>query len=111
MVLKNVITTEELFKMEPQFFPDKVKFCLDMKRKTVAVNCEMHTDMEYELFDDGSDMRDIFGGNIIKSPVSVEWEAHPNIARNRERGIGMGRLITDEDIKQQLLDILTHWIR
>ena len=111
MILRNIITVEELFKMEPQFFPDKVKFCLDLKRKVVSVLLEMHTDMEYELYDDGSDMSDIFGGNIMKSPVSVVWEGHPNIERNRELSIGSGRLITDDKTKDLLMEVLTYWIR
>ncbi len=111
MILRDIISVEELFSSEPQYFPDKVKFCLDVKRKVVAVLGEMHTDMEYELYDDGSEMTDIYGGNIMKSPVSVEWEAHPNIDRNRELSIGAGRLITDEAMKEKLLGILTYWIR
>ncbi len=111
MVLKEIISVEELFQMEPQCFPDKVKFCLDLKRRVVSVLEEMHTDMEYELYDDGSEMTDIYGGNIMKNPVSVIWEAHPNIERNRELGIGSGRLITDENIKDQLMEVLTYWIR
>ena len=111
MILKNIISIQELFQLEPQYFPDKVKFCMDIKRGVVAVGSEMHSDMEYELFDDGSDMKDIYGGNIMKNPVSVSWEAHPNISRNRELGIGSGRFITDDEKKQQLLEVLSYWIR
>ena len=67
--------------------------------------------MEYELYDDGSDMKDIFGGNIMKKPVSVVWEGHANIERNRERDIGSGRLITDESTRDKLLKIVFYWIR
>ena len=111
MILRKVINVEELFQMEPQYFPDKVKFCLDIKREVVSVLEEMHTDMEYELLDDGSDVKDIYGGNIMKNPVSVVWEAHPNIDRNRELAIGSGRLITDDAVKDKLMTILMHWIR
>ena len=111
MILKDIISIQDVFDMEPQYFPDKVKFCLDLKRKVVAIGREMHTDMEYELIDDGSDDKDIFGGNILKSPVSVAWEAHPNIDRNRERSIGSGRFITDENTKDELLAVISYWIR
>ena len=111
MILTEITSIDDLFKIEPQFFPDKVKFCLDIRRKVVAVNLEMHTDLEYELYDNGSGMEDIYGGNIIKDPISVVWEGHPNISRNRELGIGSGRLITDEAKKDELLDVLKYWIR
>ena len=111
MVLKEIITVDELFRTEPQFFPDKVKFCLDRETGVVAVCREMHTDLEIELYDNGSDQKNIFGGNILKNPVSVEWEAHPNIERNRELGTGTGRLLTDDALKDELLDLLKKWIR
>lgn len=111
MILKEIISVDDLFKLEPQYYPDMIKFCLDSERRVVAVGREMHTDMEYELYDDGSDMNHIFGGNIMKDPVAVVWESHPNIDRNRELGIGAGRLITDETTKNKLLDVLKYWIR
>ena len=111
MLLRDIVSVNDLFTMQPQYFPDKVKFCLDIERRVVAVGEEMHTDMEYELYDDGSDDKNIFGGNILKNPVSVEWEAHPNIARNRELCIGTGRIITDEETSDRLREILSYWIR
>ena len=111
MILRETITVDELSGIEPMYFPDKIKFCIDRRRGVVAIGREMHAEMELELYDDGSDDHDIFGGNILLEPLSVEWEAHANIARNRELGIGSGRLLIDEDIKADLLEILTHWIR
>ncbi|MBR5971010.1 MAG: hypothetical protein IK016_11820 [Lachnospiraceae bacterium] len=67
MVLKEIITVDELFRTEPQFFPDKVKFCLDRETGVVAV-C-------------------------------------------RELGTGTGRLLTDDALKDELLDLLKKWIR
>ena len=49
MILKEPIDLEQLWEMEPQYFPNMMKFCLDRKRRVVAVNEEMHNDLEYEL--------------------------------------------------------------
>lgn len=62
-------------------------------------------------YDNGSDFEDIYGGNIMKDPVEVIWEAHPNIERNRTLGIGRGREITDEKTADELFEILKEWIR
>ena len=77
----------------------------------VAIDGDMHIDLENELYDNGSENGDIFGGNIMKDPIEVVWEAHPNIERNRTLGIGRGREITDQKTKDELFDILKTWIR
>ena len=111
MILKEPIELKQLWEMEPQYFPNMMKFCLDRKRRVVAVNEEMHNDLEYELYDDGSDDHDIFGGNIMKAPVSVVWTAHPNINRNKELGIGAGRELTDQAVIDELFEILKEYIK
>ena len=87
-----------------------VKFCIDRKKKLVAIDGDMHIDLENELYDNGSDSCDIYGGNIMKNPVEVVWEAHPNIDRNKELGIGRGRELTDQRTIDELFDILKSWI-
>ncbi len=75
----------------------------------------VHIEMEYELYDDGSNPRDVFGGDIIiddrdNLKTHIVWEAHPNIEQNRLLGIGRGRLLSDEKITDELKDILVEWI-
>ncbi len=111
MILREPIDIDKLWKLEPHYFPDMVKFCIDRKRRVVAVNEEMHIDLEHELYDDGSSDSDIYGGNILKDPVAVIWEAHPNISRNKELGIGTGRTLTDQPTIDDLFEILKIYIR
>lgn len=96
-------------------YQDRVKFCVDRKRRTVAADSSFHIEMEYELMDQGSEPEDIFGGDIIiddydSMKTHIVWEAHPNIEQNRRLGIGRGRPLTDEKIIDELTDILTSWI-
>ena len=111
MIIKEITQLDDIWKNHNHYYDDMVKFCLDRKRKVVAIDADMHIDLEYELYDDGSDDKDIFGGNIMKDPVEVVWESHPNIGRNKELGIGRGRELTDQSIIDELFDILKMWIR
>lgn len=111
MIINEIVTIEEVKRKFTSYFPERVKFCIDRKRKKIALGEEMHHDMEYELYDDGSDDRDIFGGDLYIDPISIKWESHPNIARNMELGIGTGRLLTDITIIDELTEILKSWIK
>ena len=111
MIITDILDLNEIWDSHNHFYDDMVKFCVDRKRKVVAIDADMHIDLENELYDDGSNPEDIFGGNIMRDPVEVIWEAHPNIERNRSLGIGRGREITDPDTVDELFSVLKTWIR
>ena len=112
MIPQNEVFIDDLKKNGNSFFPDMIKFCIDIKRRVICIDGEMHIDMEHELYDDGSKYEDIYGGNIMIdcNPPRIEWEAHPNIERNRTLG-GHGRIITDEKTIAELNEILCQWVK
>lgn len=113
MILKEKITEKELIRDYNHYAESMIKFCIDRKRRIIAIDREMHIDMEHELYDDSSEYADIFGGNFIIEDdkiIEIEWEAHPNIERNRQLQIGAGRRITDQHVIDDLSGIITEWI-
>ena len=80
-------------------------------KEKILLDEQYHVDMEGELINNGSRDENIFGGDIVFIPeIEIVWEAHPNINRNMQLGIGRGRLLSDESVRQELLDILKSWI-
>jgi len=112
MILREKTDIEDLINNGNRFYPDMIKFCIDIKRRVVCIDDDMHVDMEHILYDDGSEYEDIYGGNIMIDcdPYEVIWEAHPNIERNRVLG-GAGRIITDQATIDRLSEILYEWVK
>ncbi len=113
MILKEKTSFSELMCKGNRDYEDRVKFCIDRKKRTISIDKSFHIEMEYELMDNGSELTDIYGGDIVRSEVgSVElvWEAHPNIERNRMDGTGIGREITDKNLIEELTEILREWV-
>ena len=112
MSIEELIDLDDNWANHNHYFDDMVKFCLDRKRRVMALDREMHIEMEHELYDDGSDYKDIFGGDILTdaNEIQIIWEAHPNIERNRDLGIGAGRELTDQAIIEELTEIVREWI-
>lgn len=50
MILREKIDIEKLINNSNNYYPDRIKFCIDRKRKVVSVDEEYHIDMENELF-------------------------------------------------------------
>ncbi|MBR1478442.1 MAG: hypothetical protein IJ608_10840 [Lachnospiraceae bacterium] len=111
MILTEPIELEKLKEISKGFYPDRIKFCIDRIQKKVAIDEEMHIDMEWELIDAGANQNDIFGGDILLDPISVIWESHPNIERNRILHTGYGRKLEDEKLIDELFEILKYWVR
>lgn len=84
MIIKEAIGLNDIWDNHNHYYEDMVKFCVDRKRKVVAIDADMHIDLEYELYDDGSDDR---------------------------LGIGCGRELSDPDIIDELSEILKEWIK
>ena len=112
MILHEIVLLSDIEESGNRYFPDIVKFCIDIKRRIVCIDEEMHIDMEHMLYDDGSDYNDIYGGNIIidEDVPRIVWEAHPNIERNKRLG-GQGRLLSDPDTIEKLKEILVSWVK
>ena len=65
MVLKEKASLKDLIENGNRNYSDRIKFCIDRKRRVVAIDSSFHIEMEYELYDDGSNPSDIFGGDIV----------------------------------------------
>lgn len=111
MVLTKRISFEELLSMKPRYFDDMVKIVVDRKNKTMAVSAEMHHDLMYELLDNGSEEKDLWGANIFEDKKIV-WESMLNIKRNMfDTNDGTrGRLVKDPIIIDELNEIIFRWI-
>ena len=111
MILRQRLSIDEIRLMQPQCFEDMVKIVIDAKRELVAVNLEMHSDLGIELYDDGSDKKDLFGANILYEDHSIEWSSTLNVRQNRRiQNETYGRVITDEPTINMLTDIVNKWI-
>ena len=110
MILQKKTELSELQNTEPCYFEDMVKIVIDRKRRLVAAQAEMHSDLQIELYDDGSEDKSLYGANIYWDG-SIEWTSTINVARNKELQKGtFGREIKDEETIQELTDIVNEWI-
>ncbi len=52
MIIKEPISLNDIWTDHNHYYDDMVKFCLDRKRRVVAIDADMHSDLENELYDD-----------------------------------------------------------
>ena len=95
-------------KTAENFFCDMVKAVVDVKRGLIAIDAELHADLEVLLLENGSEQENLWGINLwIDDSEFIEYDSMINIRprqNNRSRGV------EDEGIQAQIRDIVDRWI-
>ena len=92
-IIKDTLTLDELKKMAARMFGDMVKAVVDTDREIIALDAELHSDLEALLLDDGSRQRNLWGINLypeIQGDEFVEFDSMINMRPsqgNRSRGL------------------------
>ncbi|UCF67683.1 MAG: hypothetical protein JSV80_18325 [Acidobacteriota bacterium] len=87
------ISLDQLRRMSEELFGDLVKAVVDVERRIMVVDAELHADQEAELLSTGSRQQDLWGINIYPDLPEGEWlefdsmiNVRPSVG-NRSRGV------------------------
>lgn len=101
------ISVNELAEMAAKMYDNLVKADVDVARKIVIVDMEMHADGEMELLEDGSDQENLWEINLYPEHFGtddfIEFDSLINL---KPRQNNMTRGVEDEAIQQQIRDII-----
>lgn len=102
------ITIAELTQMAQKMYGGIVKGVVDIKKKLLVLDAEMHADEEQLLLEKGSKQEDLWGINLhpaeFGSKEFVEFDSMVNI---RPRQNNMSRGVEDEGRRREIVDIVT----
>lgn len=100
------LTIDELKKMAAATFGNMVKAVVDVDRELIAVDAELHSDLEALLLENGSKQKNIWGINLypdMHDEEFVEFDALINIRPsqgNRSRGV------EKEEIRKKIISVV-----
>ena len=105
------ITLNEIKAMAKATFGNLLKAVVDVDRDVVAVDAELHSDLEALLLDDGSKQKNLWGINLypeIQGDDFVEFDSMINMRPsqgNRSRGI------ENEEMRKKIIAIVAKRIK
>jgi hypothetical protein len=110
MKIVKEIALSELKKMSENFFGNMVKAVIDIERKLIAIDAELHSDLEALLLEDGSKQQDLWGINFYPEEREdfVEFDSMINIRPSQNN---KSRSVENETIRQQILQITTEQVK
>ena len=105
-ILAQPMSLKELKDMAAGLFGDIVKAVVDVEKEALAVDAELHSDLEALFLENGSKQKDLWGINIypdIKGDGFVEFDSMINMRpsrNNRSRGV------EDAKIREQIIAVV-----
>ena len=113
MKMVDTITLAELRLMAEKMYGTMVKADVDVAKKIVVIDMDMHADGEAYLLEHGSQQTDLWGGvNLYPDKFGtnefIEFDSMINI---RPRQNNPSRDVLDQAIRQQIIDIIAGVVR
>jgi len=110
-IVDDLISLDELRAMAEGLFGNMVKAVVDVDRKVMALDGELHADEEALLLESGSRQECLWGINIypeLEGPDRIEFDSMINIRPsqgNRSRGVD------DPKVRERILQIVAGLMR
>ncbi|MFH1479276.1 MAG: DUF5674 family protein [Candidatus Omnitrophota bacterium] len=110
-IIYETLTLNELKELAIVIFGNMIKAVVDVERGIVAVDAELHSDLEALLLDDGSKQKDLWGINLypeLSGDDFIEFDSMINMRPsqgNRTRGVN------DEATRNKIIDVVAKRIK
>lgn len=110
-IIKDQITIKELKQMSQKMFGNLVKAVVDIENKIMAIDAELHADMEVILLKNKSKQENLWGINIypeLQGEERIEFDSMINLKpslNNRTRGV------ENKQIREKIIKIVNKLIK
>ncbi len=110
-IITKILSLDELKQMAAATFGDLVKAVVDVDREIIALDAELHSDLEALLLEDGSKQKSLWGINFypeIKGNEFIEFDSMINMRPsqgNKSRGVQNG------EIRGKIIEIVERRIK
>jgi len=107
MIIVDTISLADLEKMASRMYDNLVKAVVDVERRLLVVDAELHSDQEALLLQDGSEQQNVWGINLYPAEYGteffIEFDSMINI---RPRQQNRSRDVEDASIRQKITEIV-----
>ena len=110
-ILKKSVTIDELRKMAADTFGDLVKAVVDVDRQMVAVDAELHSDLEALLLEGGSRQKDLWGVNFYPGIEGDDFIEFDSMINMRPSQANASRGVDDAATRKKIIEIADKWVK
>ena len=109
-ILQTAITRAELATLAENTFGDMIKCVADVKRGLVALDAELHADLERLLLENGSAGEDLWGFNLYPDEEGEDFIEYDSLINIRSWQGNPSRGISDPETREAIEKIVAQFI-
>ena len=109
-ILQTAITRAELAALAENTFGDMIKCVADVKRGLLALDAELHADLERLLLENGSAGEDLWGFNLYPDEEGDDFIEYDSLINIRSWQGNPSRGISDPDTREAIEKIVAQFI-
>lgn len=109
-ILQKPIGKADLKPMEAKMFGNLVKAVVDTEKKIIAIDAEMHADLEQLLLENGSEQRNLWGINFYSEMTGDDFVEFDSMINVRPSQKNRSRSVDDPEIRKKILEVVNVWI-
>jgi Protein of unknown function (DUF5674) len=94
------IKLDELKKLSANTFGHMIKAVVDVEKELLAVDAELHSDLEAMLLEDGSHQQDLWGINLYPQMTGDNFIEFDSMINLRPSQGNLSRGVEDEKVRQ-----------
>lgn len=110
-ILRNKITINELKKIAQASFGDLIKAVIDVDRELIAIDAELHSDLEALFLEDGSKQTSLWGINFYPDLEIKDFIEFDSMINLRPSQGNMTRGVDSKDIQAKIISIVNKWVK
>lgn len=109
-ILREKITREQLKTLAANTFVDMIKCVVDVKQGLLAVDAELHSDLESMLLENGSEQDYLWGFNLYPDETGDDFIEFDSLINIRSWQGNRSRDVEDENVREQIREIVSKYI-
>lgn len=108
-IVSEKISRIMLVKISDHYFGDMTKGVVDVEKEIVAIDAELHADLEALLLEKGSRQEHLWGINLYPDEDGEDFIEFDSLINIRPQQNNRGRGVNDPDIREKIRDIVGRW--
>ena len=110
VILNKTITREELVRLAENFYGDMIKGVVDVDQELLALDAELHSDLEGLLLREGSQQEALWGINLYPEADEEDFLEFDTLINIRPRQGNRSRDVENEEIRERIRSIVNKYM-
>ena len=110
-ILKEITKVKDLRIMAARIFENLLKAVVDVDRELVAVDAELHSDLEALFLENGSQQKSLWGINFYPDQQGDDFVEFDSMINMRPSQGNMSPGIDSEATRKKILKVIDKWVK